>query len=91
MIDLLLVLPADSGRETSNGEVFSFTCDENKPIAALFDAIREKLGAESLRLSLEAKSGDTVALKAFDPKDPAPVGSRVTTGARIIVGYGKVQ
>jgi len=91
MIDVLLVLPDDGGWETSTGEVVNFTYDENEPVAALFDTIKKKLGAESLRLSLETKSGNTAALKAFDPEDPATVGSRVTPGARILVGYGKEQ
>lgn len=90
MIDLLLVLPDDRGREASNGEVVNFTYDEDKPVAALFEAISEKLGAARLRLSLEAKSGNTVVLKAFYPKDdPTTVASLVTKGTRIIVGYEK--
>jgi hypothetical protein len=91
MIDILFILPDGDGLETPFGEVFKFSCSENDPVGLLFEVIRKRLGILDVRLSLEAPNGGTIALMAIDPHDPATVGSLVTTGARIIVGYRKEQ
>ena len=91
MIDVLFVLPDDNGIETAYGKVFKFSCREDDSVGVLFDAIRERLGVIEVRLSLEVTQDDMVALAAINPHDPATVGSRVTSGTRIIVGYRKEQ
>lgn len=91
MIDVLFVLPDDNGLENPSGKVFEAPCSEDAPIRLLFDTMRNLLGVEDVRLSLEAMQGDTVALLAIDPHDSATVGSRVTSGARIIVGFRREE
>lgn len=91
MIDVLFILPDDNGNENPFGKIFNLPCDEDAPVENLFAVIRRRLGAVNFRLSLEVPSGDTAALGRLDPQDPTTVGSRVASGARIIVGWSSGQ
>jgi hypothetical protein len=90
VIVINFVLPGPDGFETPSGRTLRFSCDDATPIAGLFEFMRQQLGTNEVRLSLEAPQGQTSALMAIDPSDSRTVGAAGLARAKILVGRSGV-
>ena len=88
MIEVVFIFPSEDGVETAFGEQWRFQCSEADSVQVLFGAIRRRSGRDSVRLSMQSTTGDTVALRALHPQSSDSVVSvGLQSGSRVVVDF----